>query len=366
VPNAPRPRVLFVIGAIRPGGAEDQLVEIIAGLHGRQIDASIATLGASPPNPLLPRLAAIGVYPSELAPRRLSPPLKALSAGVALARRIKAQRPDVVYAWLQESSVIAVPVCRALGTPIVVGRHNAIGPYVRSRLLPLLVSHAERHADLVTVVSAAVGQDAVRRGIPKRRVRLIHNGQVVEGPLDEPKAEQPVTLGYVALLRPEKGHRRLLDVLQRVDTDVAWRVDVAGSGPLAEELRAEVARHGLEERVQLLGWVEDVREFWRERHVAVLFSDDEGLGNALVEAALAGRPIVATAVGGVPEIVEPDGGLMAGVDRPDLLASALKRMIEEPELRRRAGAAAFRQAAERFDLGRSLVRQAEVIAEVTR
>ena len=119
---------------------------------------------------------------------------------------------------------------------------------------------------------------------------------------------RPVALGYLANYRAEKGHARLVDALELVRRRTPWRVDLAGVGPLREQVAAEIAERGLAERVSAGGPVEDVRGFWAEHDVAVLLSDDEGSPNALIEAAMLGRPLVGTDGGGHPRDRRPEAG----------------------------------------------------------
>jgi glycosyltransferase involved in cell wall biosynthesis len=180
-------------------------------------------------------------------------------------------------------------------------------------------------------------------------VRVIRNGHAVP-PLTPLPSAAAVTLGCVAHLRREKGHLRLLRALAALKTTVPWRVDLAGDGPLETEVRREVARHGLGDRVRLLGRVADAPAFWRERDVAVLLSDHEGSPNALIEAALMGRPLVATAVGGVPELVDASLGRLVEPDDDHGTASALRELVEDRSLRERLGAAARERAIVRYSM----------------
>jgi glycosyltransferase involved in cell wall biosynthesis len=116
--------------------------------------------------------------------------------------------------------------------------------------------------------------------------------------------------------------------------------------------------------VRFVGEVDDPRSFWAGHHVAVLLSDHEGSPNALIEAAMAGRPMVATAVGGIPDVLGPDSGALVAPDDPEATAAALTKFIEDADLRRRAGDAAHRHAVERFSMDRSVEGHWAALAEV--
>jgi glycosyltransferase involved in cell wall biosynthesis len=359
-----RPRVVFSIGGLERGGSETQLVSVVERLHGSRLDASVVTLGQAADPSLVERLRRAGVSVLAVRPARGPRPWRmAVSAarmGVILVRR----RPDAAYAWLEEAALLTAPLARLTRTPFLVARRNIFGPYAeRGGVVVRLIHRSERQARVVTVNSRAVGQATLARGVPEDRVRLVANGHAVEPALPEPPGDE-VVLGYVARFRAEKGHLRLLDALARVDTRARWRIDLAGDGPLQGEVEVETRRRGLGERVRFVGAVSDARAFWADRHVAVLLSDHEGSPNALIEAAMAGRPMVATAVGGVPDVVAPDGGRLVAADDPAGIAAALVELIEDGELRRRAGEAARRQAVERFSMERSVEGHWEAISEV--
>jgi glycosyltransferase involved in cell wall biosynthesis len=239
---------------------------------------------------------------------------------------------------------------RAQGIPVVVARRNISGAAIEKiRLAAFAIRRAERLAAVVTANSTAVAREAVERGIAYERIRLVRNGHVELPPLPPPPTE-PVVFGYVARFRSEKGHGRLLDALSLVRTPRPWRVDLAGDGAAQARLQAEVARRGLSDHVRFVGPVANVRDFWRERSGAILLSDHEGSPNALIEAAFAGRPLLGTSVGGIPEIVSPDGGLLVSPDHTKEIAESVSRLIENETLRLEMGAAAYRQAVERFSM----------------
>ncbi len=200
------------------------------------------------------------------------------------------------------------------------------------------------------------------RGIPRDRLRLVRNGHPPVEPLPQPNGPD-VALGYLANYRAEKGHRRLLDALERVDAQAPWRVDLAGAGPLREQVGAEITARRLQDRVTARGPVTDIRAFWAEHDVALLLSDNEGSPNVLIEAALLGRPLVGTDGGGTREIVAPDGGLVVSHE-PGEIAAAIERLIEDRDLRLALGEGARRQALERHDLERSVAGHLAVIREV--
>jgi glycosyltransferase involved in cell wall biosynthesis len=197
-----------------------------------------------------------------------------------------------------------------------------------------------RHRDRVEVLRHGVDLEAVRaagaRGPAARAALGVGPGDVV--------------VATVANLRREKGLDVLLDAAARVAADprgARVRFVVVGQGPLADELAARHARLGLGGTVSLAGYRPDAVEVVAAADVFCLASRHEGLPVALMEALALGRPVVATTVGGVPELVR-DGveGRLVAPDDPGSLAEALLEVAGDPALRARlaAGAAAAEAA----------------------
>jgi glycosyltransferase involved in cell wall biosynthesis len=344
------PSVLFAIGSLATGGSENQLVELLVRTHGRHLDATVVTWDSAIAPVHRERLDAAGVRYFTLAPLPSRQTFEYITIFVRLVRLFRTLRPDIAYPWLEQSSVYIAPISRAQGIPVVVARRNISGAAIENlRLAAFAIRRAETMAAVVTANSAAVAQEAIRRGISREKVRLVRNGHMDVPPLPPPRAE-PVVLGYVARFRSEKGHRRLLDALSHVRARTEWRVDLAGDGAARSGLQGEVVRRGLERHVQFVGPISNAREFWRDRAVAVLLSDHEGSPNALIEAAFAGRPLLGTSVGGIPEIVSPRGGLLVSPHDSDEIARSITRLVDDETLRLELGAAAYGQAVERFSM----------------
>jgi glycosyltransferase involved in cell wall biosynthesis len=360
---ADRPRVAFAIGGLGLGGSERQLMELISAAHPERLDASVLTFSTTCDPGHGRRLEELGVELIQLSPSR-GP--RAIRPAVAVPRTFDALRrlrPDVVYPWLEEASATVTPPARALGIPVVVARRSVCGsPAERWAFFRVPIRWAERQALLVTGNSEAVLDEAIARGVPRERLRLVRNGHPPVAPLPPPGGPT-VALGYLANYRLEKGHARLLAALDRVQAQTPWRADLVGAGPLLAQVTAEIAERGLHDRVNAGGPITDIRRFWAEHDIALLLSDNEGSPNALIEAALLERPLVGTDGGGTREIVSPEGGILVP-DDPGEIASALERLIDDRELRLRLGEGARRHALAQHDLKESVDGHIAVIDEV--
>jgi glycosyltransferase involved in cell wall biosynthesis len=166
------------------------------------------------------------------------------------------------------------------------------------------------------------------------------------------------TVLTVGRLETEKNPLMLADVLKRLDGG-HWRLLICGEGPLAGELRARLRELGVEDRAELLGYVpvhDGLLDRYRAANAFLHVSWTEGMPQVLLEAFASGTPVVATAVGGVPEAAG-DAALLIPPGDPDAAARALERLAADPELRRRLVAAGIERLR-----GRTLEAQSALVA----
>lgn len=154
----------------------------------------------------------------------------------------------------------------------------------------------------------------------------------------------------VSLLIPLKGHVELLSAWSEICTETEGVLVLAGDGPLRRDLVAFCETRGISNRVRFIGYV-DVAPLYALASVVVLPSYREGLPLTVLEAAAASKPIVATPVGGVPDVVQDEQtGLLVPVGDSTALATALRRLLQDAPLRQRLGAAAHAEYQARFTL----------------
>jgi glycosyltransferase involved in cell wall biosynthesis len=350
-----RPRVLFAIGSLGNGGSERQLCELLARVHPGHVDAHLIVAADSGPNPRRRIIedAEIPIHTvGQLRGPRWPRVMIYFQRWLSITREV---RPDVAYPWLDEAGFYLTSVARMLGIPTVVARRNVSGANLEahSSFARWLLPRVERLATVVTANSEAVRRQAIRRGIDASKLVLVRNGHPPLPPLPIP-AGKHVEIGYLARFTGEKGHHRLLDVTEHVGVTRSWRINVAGDGPLRAEIAAKVERRGLADRLRLMGTVRDGRSFWADQDVALLLSDHEGSPNALIEAAFAGRPIVATKVGGMPELCDEPAGRFLDPSDIQGIARAVEKLIEDPASRRERGEAAHRTVSRRFAMDSSV------------
>ena len=211
---------------------------------------------------------------------------------------------------------------------------------------------------VVTVSEANASRIEETFGVPRNRLHVIPCGVDVErfSPNEGPP-EPPLVLA-VARLNPVKRLDVLLDTCALLrDREIRFRCVIVGEGRCRPQLEQQRRDLGLERIVSLAGEAEQehVRAWWRRAAIGTLSSEREGMPVALMEAAACAVPVVAPAVGGVPELVEDGvtGFVVPPVD-PVGLADGLERLLRDPALRRQMGAAARVRALERFSLARQV------------
>lgn len=202
-------------------------------------------------------------------------------------------------------------------------------------------------------------REAERFFVPPARTRTLFNG--VDGQRFHPPAggrrggREGLVLLTAAHLVRDKGLRHLLGAFLRLDAPGA-RLRIAGTGPDAEALHHHAAALGLlDGRVELLGQRDDTPELMREADLYVQPSRLEAFGLAVAEAQLSGCAVVATRVGGVPELVAHERtGLLVPYGSIGALAEALQRLVDDPALRQRLGEAGRAHVLEHFPLERAV------------
>jgi glycosyltransferase involved in cell wall biosynthesis len=173
--------------------------------------------------------------------------------------------------------------------------------------------------------------------------------------------QRPVLI-TVGRLAPPKDFETLFKALQKLDHG---KTIVVGDGPNRPWVEKFINQNGLSQKIYLLGEREDVPDLLAGAEIFLLSSRKEGLPRTVIEAMLAGLPVVATRVGGLPELVEDSiTGFLVPPGDPEALASVLQKLIEDPDLRRTMGEAGRKKALLEFTLDRMLKETLRVYEEV--
>ncbi len=350
-------RVAQVIPSLQVGGLQKVVVRLVGRFRGRMDHLVLTPAGDGP---LRPRFGP-GVEVIALAERPGSPKLNALR----MARIFRVWRPDVVHTrnW---TCIDAVLGARLAGVPVVIhGEHGreADDPEGRNALR----RHVRRLLALLVTEFVAVSRDLARWlvedvGVPAAKVTQIYNGVDAEAfsPADKEAARRALgirdgalVIGTVGRLDPVKDHRGLLEAFGRIAHHPHAQLVIVGDGPRRAALERDRGALGLDGRVLMLGERQDVAGILRALDVFALPSLGEGISNALLEAMASGLPVVATRVGGNPELVDHDvTGMLVSPRSADALAEAFARYLSDPALIRKHGEAGRCRAVRDFSLDR--------------
>ena len=348
-----RARVLHLLSGGTVGGCERHVLSLLSHLDRERYEPWLAYFEAQPDDaaPMAPEFRAAGVRTVDLGASRRADPRALLRLG-RLVRRI---RFDVIHAHSFRTELAALLWGKILYRLPAVLRtvHNTDDFYVDRRYAWLARASASR-LDRIIVISDAVGRYLREEaGLSERRMVRIYYGLDDHG-WDSRRngSGRPPTVGVVARLAPQKGHRVLLDALPRVVASVPeTRVRVVGHEEISTvaELRAYADSRGVAEHVQFEGFRGDVPALLHDLDLVVLPSLWEGFGLVLLEAMAAERPVVASAVGPIPEVVvHGETGLLVPPGDPDALADAMVRVLTDRPLAERLGRAGRRRVKNSF------------------
>ena len=258
----------------------------------------------------------------------------------ALRRAVPADRPDLILSYyIYPEGYAAVRLAAKLGVPALVGSRGSdlrkieANPFIRRMTRKTL-----RRASAVLCVSSDLAGIARRLGAATEKVHTLRNGIDTSVFYFREQAEARAELGiaardrivlFVGWLSALKGVPQLLEavaMLNRGGTD-PWRIALIGEGSLEQSLRAKAKSLGIQIQASFLGPLNNRRiAAWMNAcDLLCLPSESEGCPNVIVEALSCGRPVVATQVGGIPELVNESSGVLVGSNAPRALADGLEK-----------------------------------------
>lgn len=367
-------RVLHVVATGERRGAELFASSLVGALAAEGVDQRVQILrSAGPPSVgfAAPAMALDG-HRARIPVLRIDP-----RAVRGIRRAIRDLGPDVVQAHGGEALKHVLAATLGHGRRVVHRRigdaRQFAGSAMRRRGHVALMRRAAR---IVTVAEALRAELVDRLGLPASRVVTIPNG--VDPALVEParsRAETRAALGIdgdapvvlsLGALTWEKDPLAHLRVVAGVAADHPGVAHVVvGDGPLRRRVEAEVLRLAAGERTLLLGARKDVGDLLAASDVLLLASRTEGMPACLIEAGMAGVPVAAYGVSGVPEaVIDGRTGLVAPPGDVEGLASALTQLLNDEGLRRRLGTAAAAWCREKFDIGTVARRYLDLYLEV--
>ncbi len=361
--------VLYLVGEDTYGGLEDYIREVARSVTSARTRALICFAARPGQRPeLADRLlrAGLEVRRIELDSNLLRGAATNLRSLIRLGRWIQERRIDLVHIHLCRFHVyfLGVLLSRLLQVHRVVLHLVGIEPHrqKRERLGDPIVAWM---VDRITVISRSLREQVRKVGFRTRRISIIYLGEDLDR--FDPEAtdgsrvrrelgippDTPV-VGMVARLHPLKGQETLLRAARRIVAgNPGVRFLLVGTGDAAYgSYLHELARElGVADHFRFLGHRRDIPDVTAALDISVLPSENEAMGHCLLEAMALGKPVVASRVGGIPEVVA-DGrtGILVPVADPESLATAVSLLLEHPEEGKRLGEAGRRQVRDRFGL----------------
>jgi glycosyltransferase involved in cell wall biosynthesis len=339
-----RLRVAHVTFGLDVGGLEKLLAEFARHADRERFDLHFVSLGHG--GAVAEEVAAAGWPVTALGvPTGLRPGL-----AFRLARLLRRIHADVVHTHDDRPHLYGTLAGRLAGVRRIVHTRHGQGINL-SRRQAALVHLAAGWVDRFVCVSHDSARLAILQGVPARKVCTVWNGiDLARFPCTGPRPEGPAVI--VARLSPEKDHATLLRAAAlAVRADSSFRLEVAGDGPCRTDLHRLAEELGLTGHVRFLGAVRDVPALLARAGLFVLSSLSEGVSLTLLEAMASGLPVVATRVGGNPEVVvEDETGLLVGPGDPDGLARGLLSLWQDPDRCRRLGGAGRARVERHFDV----------------
>lgn len=360
--------VLHLVHTVAFGGVETTVINWLLALDRRRFDVHLACF-ANPggtEQPFVKAAESRGLRVLTIPWGRRKPLLRAARALAMLVRELGI---DVLHTHNWYADFVGA-LARRLAPVRTVTTVYVWSDYDwRRNLLQAVDQYVIRTFDLVTAHCEDTYRKTLARGVPPRRLRVLISGfeaTALPAPPGERRrrrraagvADDEVLLANVARLYPEKVHDSLLRIFQAVlERCPRARLFIAGVGPREAELKALSRRMGLEARVRFVGFVGDLPTFLSLVDVMVHPAAIEGVPQAIGAGMAAGLPIVASAVGGLPEILEHGKtGLLIPAGDEGAFAQAVLSLIQAPEERRRLGSAARRFLETSYSIGAAVKR----------
>jgi len=370
-----RIRVVHIITRFDKGGSAENTFLTVIGLDQRRYDVSLImgmtaemSMGDMEAAAMVRNLTkikeagiALHIIPELV---RNIQPLYDLQALIKMNRLLRETKPHIVHTHTSKAGILGRFSACLNNVPVVVHTphgHVFWGYFglMISRLFIILEKFAAHVTDRLVMLTEQEKEDHLHYCIGKEELfTVIHSGVNLEPFLQTDKDRERMrkelgipadafVIGSVGRLTAVKGQRYLLEAVAKLSGDIPGLFCLLlGDGELREELKARAADLGIGEHVLFLGWRDDVAAVISVFDVFVLPSLNEGMGRVIVEAMAAGKPIVASDIGGIRNLIDPQiSGILVPPADPETLTAAIKDLYRDPAQRASMGEAGRQRAA---------------------
>ncbi len=373
-----KPRIVFLIDSLGMGGAERLMVPYLKYFVSAGYAPRVCAFQEREGNPLGRAIEEVGAAVDLLPVRHM----RDLDTLPRLLRYLREQYTDLLHTQLEFSNTLGSVAAHILGIPSVCTLHTLDKFDMRSRAYwrNTVMRRSLRHfSDRIIAVSEETRQYHIKHaGFPPHKIVTLHNGinlapfnvageaerRAIRAEFAIPP-DAPVLL-TVAVLRQPKGIQYMLSAMPAILEQVPEaRYLVVGSGGHEAELKAQARQAGLLERVIFAGMRQDIPALMAAGDIFVLPTLTEALPTVLAEAMSTRKPIIASTVGGIPEMVDHErSGLLVPPGEPEHLTAACLRLLRNPAEAAAMGRVGEEIAAQRFEISRQAQRLAALYQEV--
>jgi glycosyltransferase involved in cell wall biosynthesis len=366
-------KILHLLSSGLVGGTERMTIRLIRGMDPERFSNQVAFFRGG--GPIADELAAMGVPVTILE----WSPARTWVAAQRLIGLLRREQFDIVQVYGLKANMFTRPIATLCRVPRLITAqrsvdhdrrfHHSLMDRLTSPMVDLYLSNSRAAAELLVT----------RERIPSSKVRTVHNGidhrpiRAAMGERAAVRAElglspEDVAVGVVARLEPPKGVEVFIRAVAQIPATVPVRALLVGDGSLEGRLRTLAKELGVSEhRLRFLGLRHDIPRLLSAFDLFVLPSHWEGLPGAIMEAMCAGLPVVASRVGGIPELVQEGltGHLVPPGD-PDALVHAILYLAQNPTARIRMGEAGFARITADFSLDQMVKRTEEIYVSLLR
>lgn len=343
-------RIVRLVARMNIGGPALHLVELASGLDPARYDQLLVTgVEGRDEGSMLELATSAGLRVQVLEELRngFSLGLRDMKVLARLTQLLRAFRPHIVETHTAKAGLLGRIAARAAGVPAVVHvfhghvLHGYYGP-LRSGALAVMERGLARISTQILTVSDRVKQDLVQHRVAAAdAIDVVPLGfdlspfvEARGGALRRELGLGPDVplVGIVGRMFPIKNHRLFLDAAAKLRSDPAPQFVLVGDGDLRPAMEAHAASLGIGDRTHFLGWRRDIPQICADLDVLVTTSDNEGTPVTIIEGMAAGCPIVATRVGGIPDLVRHgESGLLTPAGDAEQVARAIGRVLADPQ-----------------------------------
>lgn len=344
-----RRKIVYMIDSLAPLGGAERMVYELASHMQSDYDVTVIAFDGTAGDYYVDLLDQQGVN-VIIIPKELR--LFAWRTAKKLVPYLKTLKPDIVHTHLFAADVWGAIAARRAGVPAILSTEHNIN-HDEGRLKHWLKCYTHAFRQGIAAVSTAVADYVIEECRDAQdKVRMIYNGIDLSQFADIPEKKmlsKPAQLVVVGRLEPQKGHMALLNALRYVKQPV--ELTIVGEGSLRNMIERKIVDLGLENCVRCVGVQTDMPAVYKQSDIVVMPSLWEGFGLVAIEAMAAGRPVIASNIDGLRELItKKKTGMLVNMDKPDAVARAIDEIIADDGLRTQLVSAGRASVQQKFSI----------------